>query len=1113
MVSKFRPAVRIALASTLCLLAITSMAQTTINVGPGQAYATIQSGINAASKGDVVLVAPGTYNENINFNGKAITVTTSGGPAATTINGGNRPGLATVTFANGETRSSVISGFTITGGGDTIFSGNSDGGVFVNGASPTIQGNTVTANYCHNIDVQFGAAAILNNEVSGVLAGTGSGVDLSYCTFGSGINLGGTSNYVNGLGSVIIGNTIENNNGREPAGIVGLTGAGIFIWAAQNVLIMNNIIRNNTAGFPGSAFASANSTGTVIVQNLIYGNTSCAGAIAPENGGNDPANPTILIANNVLADNLATEANASLSSCIAISQIYPGPFSYGSSGPGFVIVNNIVTGSTSYPAVNCDWFQSPSLSDQPTFGNNILYNAGGAFFGSYCIDVSNQDGNIAVDPQLVNPAAGNYQLRSASPAIDAGLNSVLQTFKAMTGMDWTGDFAGNPRVQSGSGKGCTIDMGAYEYQGSLNDCGVTETLTSSLNPAPAGQSVTFTAQLSDTSGTPTGSVQFLDGANPLGTQTVSSSGSASLSTSSLTVGSHTIQANYQPTGTFSPASASLTQVITGDATAVALTCAPNPIEIGGTAQLTATVSSTSGTPTGSVSFADNGSALATQALAAGAAVFSYSGSSARTHNITATYIPTGSFAASSASCSEVVNALPTISVLTVSPPSSTFGSQITLSAKVSAVVLPGPSIPTGTVTFLNGAAQIGSASLTAGVASLATSALAGGTYNLTCTYSGSSIYAASNCASVPVVVHPAPTALTLNSNSNPAIYGNSPTITASLTINGQLAGAGNTILLTINNQAISLTTNAAGSAAYSVSGSLAPGNYLVNAVFAATSNLLGSSASLTQVITAAPTSIVLTGTPNPGNINQSIALTATVSSKATSSTLVGSGSVSFYDGSTSLGTSQLSASGAAMLTAVFTTAGVHDLTAVFSGNADYLAGTSAVFPETIVAGDFSITATPTAASVYTGQAASTQVNVKSLNGFAQTLLLSCSGLPANATCTFSPATLPNGQGTAKLVIQTAAPDKTTRASLSALGALMLLAWPFWRQRRRGLAMWSAVLLALGITVGMSGCGSPNPITGGTPPGAYQVAVTASTTGTATTLTHSAVVTVTVKSLF
>jgi pectin methylesterase-like acyl-CoA thioesterase len=71
------------LVCTLSLLATGSLAQTTIQVGPGQSHTTIQSGIDAANPGDTALVDPGLYNENINFKGKAVTVTNSGGAAST----------------------------------------------------------------------------------------------------------------------------------------------------------------------------------------------------------------------------------------------------------------------------------------------------------------------------------------------------------------------------------------------------------------------------------------------------------------------------------------------------------------------------------------------------------------------------------------------------------------------------------------------------------------------------------------------------------------------------------------------------------------------------------------------------------------------------------------------------------------------------------------------------------------------------------------------------------------------------------------------------------------------------------------------------------------------
>src|SRR5689334_5260955 len=135
-----RTAIVVGLAAVVVSLAIgvlNAAGASVIHV-PGD-QPTIQAGIGVANPADVVLVAPGTYKESIDFLGKAITVQSSGGPGVTTITAAGLD-TSTVKFVSGETPDATLDGFTVTGGAGTL-SGNDrlGGGVYALNSDPTLR--------------------------------------------------------------------------------------------------------------------------------------------------------------------------------------------------------------------------------------------------------------------------------------------------------------------------------------------------------------------------------------------------------------------------------------------------------------------------------------------------------------------------------------------------------------------------------------------------------------------------------------------------------------------------------------------------------------------------------------------------------------------------------------------------------------------------------------------------------------------------------------------------------------------------------------------------------------------------------------------------------------
>jgi Bacterial Ig-like domain (group 3) len=185
-------------------------------------------------------------------------------------------------------------------------------------------------------------------------------------------------------------------------------------------------------------------------------------------------------------------------------------------------------------------------------------------------------------------------------------------------------------------------------------------LGSSENPANLGDAVALTASVTSSGAIPSGSVTFSDSGTTLGAVTLNGSGTATLTTQSLTAGTHVIVASYSGTSGFaSSQSAPLSQLVNVTTIPTATTLAPseNPSHLGDSVAFTVTVTSVVGVPSGSVIFSDSGTTLATVPLnSSGTATFTTSSLTAGTHILTASYSGAAGFASSqSTPLSQVVS--------------------------------------------------------------------------------------------------------------------------------------------------------------------------------------------------------------------------------------------------------------------------------------------------------------------------------------------------------------------------------------------------------------------------------------------------------------------------
>ncbi|MFN8040949.1 MAG: Ig-like domain-containing protein [Acidimicrobiales bacterium] len=537
----------------------------------------------------------------------------------------------------------------------------------------------------------------------------------------------------------------------------------------------------------------------------------------------------------------------------------------------------------------------------------------------------------------------------------------------------TATYAGDP---SFGGSSSTVGQ-------SVGQAATSTAVVSSGSPSVVGQSVTFTATVSVSApgaGTPTGSVTFTDGATTIGSGSLDGTGKASVSTSALAVGPHTVTATYAGDPSFGGSSSTVGQSVGQAATSTAVVSSGSPSVVGQSVTFTATVSVSApgaGTPTGSVTFTDGATTIGSGSLdGTGKASVSTSALAVGPHTITATYGGSASQSGSSGVAAQAVGRAATSTAVVSSGSPSVVGQSVTFTATVT-VGAPGGGIPTGTVTFTDGATTIGSGSLdAAGKASVSTSALAVGPHTITATYAGSVSFAGSS-STVGQSVGQAATSTAVTSSGSPSVVGQSVTFTATVSVSAPGAGTP-TGSVTFTDGATTIgsgSLDGTGKASVSTS-ALAVGPHTVTATYTGSASFAGSSATTGQSVSQAATTTAVTSSANPSVVGQPVTFTATVTPVGTS--VVPTGTVDFTSGATLLGSSPVGGGGVASLTTAALGLGVSTITASYRGTVDHAASSSSPLTQTVSAAGSTVTLTSSANPSVSGQSITLTGHVTSI---------------------------------------------------------------------------------------------------------------------------------------
>jgi hypothetical protein len=259
---------RIVFILIILVLSVSFLSATIINIP--EDYNQIQIGINVSTDGDTILVQPGTYYENINFNGHNITVcslfltTQDSFYIEQTIIDGSQEGRV-VTFETNENSTASLTGFTLKNGNvyGPTYPENRGGGISIDSSSPTLTNLIVASNQAvaaGGISFWDNANATLDHVI----------VEDNY----SYDNSGGI--HISNSYPTISNSIIKNNFASSKSGGIG--------FSSSSPTLTNTLIVNNTAGDKGGAMYLSSEAWPIMVNVTICNNSSAWSAIHCDTG-------------------------------------------------------------------------------------------------------------------------------------------------------------------------------------------------------------------------------------------------------------------------------------------------------------------------------------------------------------------------------------------------------------------------------------------------------------------------------------------------------------------------------------------------------------------------------------------------------------------------------------------------------------------------------------------------------------------------------------------------------------------------------------------------------------------------------------------------------------